>query len=57
MVVISLTDCPPQVRGDLSKWLLEISTGVYAGHINAKVRVALWERVCEHLKHGRATMV
>ena len=57
MIVISLTDCPPKVRGDLSKWLLEISTGGYVGNINARVRETLWKRVCENVNEGRATMV
>ena len=52
-----MTDCPPRLRGDLSKWLCEIDTGVYVGQVSQRVREALWMRVCEHLKHGRATMV
>ena len=39
MVVITLTDCPPKVRGDLSKWLCEINPGVYVGNLNARVYV------------------
>lgn len=57
MIVISLTDCPPKLRGDLSKWLMEINTGVYVGNISARVREELWDRVCKNLKTGRATMV
>lgn len=57
MTIIVLTDCPPRLRGDLTKWLQEINTGVYVGHLNPRVRDALWERVCEHVKSGRATMV
>ena len=57
MTVITLSDCPPKVRGDLSKWLCEISPGVYVGNINARVRTELWARICENLKSGRATMV
>lgn len=57
MIVITLSDCPPKVRGDLSKWLCEISPGVYVGNLNARVRTELWARVCENLKSGRATMV
>ncbi|MDO4174471.1 MAG: type I-E CRISPR-associated endoribonuclease Cas2e [Eubacteriales bacterium] len=57
MIVISLTDCPPKVRGDLSKWLMEINTGVYVGNVNARVREELWERICKNIKTGRATMV
>ena len=45
MIVVTLTDCPPRLRGDLSKWLLEINTGVYVGQMNARVREKLWERI------------
>lgn len=57
MVVITMTDCPAKLRGDLSKWMLEINTGVYVGQMSSRVRDALWQRVCENLKDGRATMV
>jgi CRISPR-associated protein Cas2 len=33
MVVVVLTDCPVKLRGDLSKWLFEINTGVYVGNL------------------------
>ena len=52
-----MTDCPPKLRGDLSKWLCEINTGVYVGNLSSRVRDAVWNRVCENLKNGRATMV
>ena len=57
MIVVSMTQCPPKLRGDLSKWLLEINTGVYVGHVNARVRDALWKRICENISDGQATMV
>lgn len=57
MIVVTLTDCPPRLRGDLSKWLLEINTGVYVGQLNKRVREELWKRICENLPRGRATMV
>lgn len=57
MVVVTLTDCPPRLRGDLSKWLMEINTGVYVGQLNQRVRDALWKRICDNLPKGRATMV
>lgn len=57
MVVISLTDCPPKIRGDLSKWLCEINTGVYVGSVSARVRELLWNRICDNLSRGKATMV
>ena len=54
---MTLTDCPPKLRGDLSKWLCEINTGVYVGNLSGRVRDELWERVCSNLHTGRATMV
>ena len=57
MIVITLTSCPPKLRGDLSKWLCEINTGVYVGNLSARVRDGLWLRVCENLDKGKATMV
>ena len=57
MLVIALSDCPPKVRGDLSKWLFELNTGVYVGKLSARVREELWSRICENLPNGKATMV
>ncbi len=57
MIVVSISNCPPKLRGDLSKWLLEINTGVYVGQVNARVREALWKRICENIRDGQATMV
>lgn len=57
MIVLTMTNCPPKLRGDLSKWLLEINTGVYVGNANARVRELIWKRVCENIKNGQATLV
>lgn len=57
MVVIMLTSCPPALRGDLTKWLQEVNTGVYVGKVSARVRDALWKRISENSKTGKATMV
>lgn len=57
MIVITMTDCPISLRGDLTKWLLEINTGVFVGQVSARVRDHLWERIKETTKDGRVTMV
>src|SRR5574344_862445 len=57
MIVITLTDCPISLRGDLTKWLLEINAGVFVGKVSARVRDNLWERVVKNVKNGRATLV
>ena len=56
MIVVVLSCCPPSLRGDLTKWLFEISTGVYVGQIAARVRDSLWERIVSSIGSGRAIM-
>jgi CRISPR-associated protein Cas2 len=57
MTVIILTDCPLSLRGDLTKWLLEVNAGVFVGRVSKRVRDHLWDRVIKFAKNGRATMV
>ncbi len=57
MVVIVVTACPAGLRGHLTRWLLEISAGVFVGHVTARVRDLMWERVVELAKDGRAIMI
>jgi CRISPR-associated protein Cas2 len=57
MTVIVLTAVPPGLRGHLTRWLLEISPGVYIGFVSARVRELIWERVVEYVAEGRALMV
>lgn len=57
MVVLVLTACPAGLRGQLTRWLLEISPGVFVGFVSARVRDLLWTRVIELAKDGRAIMV
>ncbi|MHA6602997.1 type I-E CRISPR-associated endoribonuclease Cas2e [Aerococcus urinae] len=56
LTVITMKNCPPSLRGDLSKWMQEIATGVYVGNFNSRVREALWERVSQNVGVGEATM-
>jgi CRISPR-associated protein Cas2 len=57
MTVIVLAACPVGLRGHLTRWLLEISPGVFVGKINTRVRRLMWTRVTEMVKNGRAIMV
>lgn len=56
LTVITLKNSPPSLRGDLTKWMQEISTGVYVGNFNTKIREKLWDRVIESVGSGEATM-
>lgn len=57
MVVLVLTACPAGLRGHLTRWLLEISPGVFVGTVTLRVRELMWLRVLELCKDGRAIMV
>ena len=57
MMVLHLASCPPALRGDLTKWLIEIAVGVYVGRVSARVRDKLWSRVVETCKGGRSVLV
>lgn len=55
--MLVVTACPVGLRGHLTRWLLEISAGVFVGHLSVRVREELWDRVLELCKDGRALMV
>jgi CRISPR-associated protein Cas2 len=57
VTVIVVAACPVGLRGHLTRWLLEISPGVFVGKIPARVRVLMWERVIDMVRTGRAIMV
>ena len=57
MIVIVLSACPVSLRGDLTKWILEIHPGVFVGRVSARIREKLWDRVLGSSGTGRATMV
>ncbi|MFG2856673.1 type I-E CRISPR-associated endoribonuclease Cas2e [Streptomyces mirabilis] len=56
MTVIVLTNCPAGLRGFLTRWLLEISAGVFIGNPSARVRDLLWEEVRQYAGQGRALL-
>lgn len=55
--MLVLTACPAGLRGHLTRWLLEISPGVFVGVVPARVRDLLWDRTVELLRDGRAILV
>jgi len=53
MVVMTLEKVPKSLRGELTRWLLEVSTGVFVGHVSARVRDLLWEKCVSRKRTGR----
>ncbi|MFD5491708.1 type I-E CRISPR-associated endoribonuclease Cas2e [Streptomyces sp. NPDC127091] len=56
MTVIVLTNCPAGLRGFLTRWLLEISVGVFIGNPSARIRDVLWDEVQQYAGQGRALL-
>ncbi|MFC3996820.1 type I-E CRISPR-associated endoribonuclease Cas2e [Nocardiopsis sediminis] len=56
MTIIVLTNCPAGLRGFLTRWLLEISPGVFVGGPSARIREVLWAEVQEYAGNGRALL-
>jgi CRISPR-associated protein Cas2 len=57
VIVLVLTAVPPGLRGDLSRWLIEVAPGVFAGRVPRRVRDGLWERVQAGARGGSAVLV
>lgn len=56
MITIILSSAPEKLRGHLTRWLIEVSPGVYVGRSTARVREELWEIIISTLTTGRAIM-
>lgn len=57
MIVLVVTACPSGLRGELTRWFLEVSAGVFVGKLSARVRERVWQRVVAGVGTGRASMV
>lgn len=57
MVTLVLTACPAGLRGQLTRWLVEVTPGVFVGRLNARLRDEIWALVLEMVKDGKAIMV
>ena len=56
MMVIAVNNAPPNLRGRLAVWLLEIRAGVYVGRYSVRVRERIWIQVEAGIGEGDAVM-
>ena len=55
MLVMVLEKSPASLKGLLSRWLIEVRSGVFLGNPSSRVRDILWDRTVLHPKnHGYA---
>jgi CRISPR-associated protein Cas2 len=57
MTIIFLERVPVSLRGELSRWMLEVQAGVFVGSLTALVRDLLWEHVCDHMRAGAGALI
>lgn len=57
MIVLIVENSSASFRGELTRWLLQIKTGVFVGNISARVREKLWERILNQKKKQSASMI
>lgn len=56
MIVLVLEKVPVALRGELSRWCIEVSTGVFVGNASATVRELLFEKCIERKQSGRCVL-
>ena len=56
-LVVHLEAVPSHVHGYVSRFLVEVTTGLYVGPASSRVEERLWGKVCEAAGSGRAVLV
>lgn len=54
MIVLMLEHVSEKIRGECTKYLLEIKPGIYLGTITSQVRALLWDMICNEGNTGGA---
>lgn len=57
MVVMVMEKVSESLRGELTRYMLELKAGVFIGQLNAKVTELLWEKVSDEINEGNAILV
>lgn len=57
MTVFVLDAASEAVRGELTRWFLEVKPNVFVGKVNVKIRNLLWERICQGKVERGAVMI
>ena len=52
MLVMILKSVPVSLKGQLSRWLIEPTSGVFLGNPSSRIRDILWEKAVEKSKDG-----
>ncbi len=58
MLMMLLQNSPASLKGLLSRWLIEVKSGVFLGNPSSRIRDILWDKTVLHPKnHGYALQI
>src|SRR3954464_6797347 len=57
MLVMMVERSPASLRGELSRWLLQLRPGVFLGNPSRRVREELWVKACKKCPGGAVTQI
>ena len=57
MTVIIIERATPGLRGQLTRWFLEVRAGVFVGSVSARVRQKLWELAKARSRNAGALLI
>ena len=57
MVVLVIDNGSEKLRGELTRWLMEVKPGVLVGNISAMVREKLWDKVNQDSERRGAVLL
>jgi CRISPR-associated protein Cas2 len=56
VTVVVLIAVAPGLRGHLSRWMIEVASGVYVGNPSRRVRDRLWAVLSDRVGEGQIVM-
>ena len=57
MVILLTENVSEGLRGELTRWFLEVKTGTFVGNISAVVREEIWNEVKKQVVTGAALLI
>lgn len=57
MTIVVLVAASEGLRGHLTRWMVEVSAGVYVGNPNSRIRDEFWRVLASRIGDGQAVMV
>lgn len=57
MTVLVLERASVSLRGELTRWMLEVRAGVFVGTLSARVRERLWKKACDRNRAGGCLLI